>query len=259
VSPLASTGYHLLSGQNAVAGQVEYMIRPTGPVVRLNQLGIVACHWYAGVNTDGMVSATGPEQAKAIAQLAKAGLPIISPAMHGASWGNDTSMGDITASIDYLSQRYRTHPTRAILYGTSMGAYAALRYAALNPTKVAAVVANLPLTNMPYAYTNNVAALGPSMGTAWGVTFPAALPGAADLQTLGPPPLLAAKTPVRLYYSTADAVVRPADVTSFVAAVGATASARVIDASLGHVDGALAGVNVPELITWLQSLDPINA
>lgn len=107
------------------------------------------------------------------ANIALAGIPTMASENDGQAWGNDQSLTDIDLQVTALATRFGTPAGKCVLVGGSMGGYTALRYAILNPTKVAAVVGLIPLTDMVYFYNYTYTGTAQAeVASAWGVTAP---------------------------------------------------------------------------------------
>lgn len=110
------------------------------------------------------------------------GIPWIACDNSFQAWGNDASMTDLDNQVNLLSSKFGTPANKVVLVGGSMGGLAVLRYAILNPTKVAAVVGLIPLTDLKLFYRSNVGSADAGVNstawqiaTAWGVTIPQAI------------------------------------------------------------------------------------
>jgi pimeloyl-ACP methyl ester carboxylesterase len=230
---------------NVFAGETDQLWMPRNP--RTGQYGVILCHGY---NTpDTYSQATFPRSAKLVSELARHGIPSVAGLFGGDTWANDTAMSRITAAHSYLATATGASSTKVHLFGMSMGNALALRYAALNPTKVASVTGIIPLSSIANMYeANNPAGSRASIGTAWGVTYPTPLPAGADLLALAPT-LQANTIPYRAYYSSVDQYIAVADVQALADAAGGTAAE--IDSTYGHADAALTQFNVIDHINFL--------
>lgn len=179
------------------------------------------------------------------ARLAAAGIPCIAGQMGGDTFANDTALARIDAAITQLSTLAEIPSSKVHLIGVSMGAAAGVRYASTYPSKVASFTGIIPLSSIINTYTNDVAGLRASIGTAWGVTYPTALPAGADLVTLS-----AAMTaiPSRLYYSDPDTSVPVADVTALGTAMGADVVS--LGTALGHTEAGINDIGATTLSDW---------
>lgn len=173
--------------------------------------------------------------------LAREGFIAAAGAMAGDAYGNDTAMARVTAHGAWLEANRTVKPGKYHLVGTSMGGYTALRWAILNPTKVASLSLLLPLCDIVTAYTNNVGGLQASMATAWGVTAPAALPAGADLLATADG-ILDAGIPTRFYYDDADTTIPQASVLAMAELTGG--STVEISADLGHTEAEIAQIEL---------------
>lgn len=210
---------------------------------RTGRRGVVLLHGFASApslfrgaqlfsDPTNLISAT-----KIAATLAGNGIPCIAAQFSDNLWGNDTHMAQITAAWNVLIAQCGVASDKICLYGISMGGAAAARYAMLNPTKVAAGYGTCPASDLTDMYVNNRATAQTSIGAAWGVTYPSALPSGANLPGQAS---AAAAVPWRLDYGTADTVIQPSTVTTLATAWGANCTKTVIDASLDHSDALFA-------------------
>lgn len=165
------------------------------------------------------------------ARIASAGIPCVSATMSGQAFGNDNAMTDITSAIDYMGAQLGTPTSKVHLIGISMGAYTGLRYAVNNTAKVASFTGIIPLCDLNYIYQNNIAGLRPQIETAWGVTYPAALPSGAIISSSAA--ALNGAVPSQLFYSTADALIPTSQVTTMGATIGAN-PVQAVDSTAGH-------------------------
>lgn len=169
--------------------------------------------------------------------LAWSGVPAIAAEMGGNTWANDTAMNLIGTAINYLKTQLGITATRVHLVAASMGAGLAVRYAALNPTAVASLTGIIPLASLYNYYASLPAgAAKDEISTAWGVASGAALPAAADLMSLAA--TLQGVVPSRLYYSSADASINPADQVQLGQNLGSEAVVNV--GTAGHTEASIA-------------------
>ncbi len=179
--------------------------------------------------------------------IALDGIPCVAGAMSGQSFGNDASMTDIDNAVDYLADESPIDPSKVHLVGCSMGAFVGLRYAIENPQKVASFTGLIPLCDLIAAYNNNTLGLRAQIGTAWGVTYPTALPAAANISSSAA--ALAATVPCQFYYAQDDAVVPAASVSTMVATTGGQ----------GYNLGNSGGHNEPSLIAAMNLGGTVSA
>lgn len=99
------------------------------------------------------------------------GMPCQSHYLAGNSFANDTAMSRITSMLSDISTQTGCSSAKAHLVGISMGGGAALRYAALNPTKVASLNLIVPMASLLNLYKQNPSnAMTTLIATAWGLT-----------------------------------------------------------------------------------------
>lgn len=227
-----------------VAGQADVVLRPRSP--RSGKRGVILLH---GMDTSLLVwgdPALAPGQAGVGAALAGAGLVCVSIHAEGNGWANAATLADIDAARLYLGS-LGCPVDKVLLVGASMGAANALGYTAAHPDRVAAVVGIIPASDVNDLRDNNRAGTTrAAINTAWALpagstsaTVP--LPDAANPFADATAAAIASSgAPIRLYYSTVDAVVIPATVTALAAKIGPTATATVIDTTTGHSDATVA-------------------
>lgn len=147
-----------------------------------------------------------------------------------STWGNDASITALDSMVDGLLAQGKglgCATDKVCLYGGSMGTLTALNYLVAHPTKVAAVVCVLPAVALdavhdasPERFTNAAAVLEAAYTNLAG--FNAALP--THDPSARTAAVAATGVPIGLWYSSNDALVLPAEVESFAAGVGATAT-----------------------------------
>lgn len=177
--------------------------------------------------------------------LAAHGFPIVVPTI-SAYWDNATGQTRIANALTYARASLAATADPAILVGASHGAGSALHWAAVNPTLVAAVVGIIPAIDYQAIRVADTAGLRASIDTAWGVTYPAALPvGAnpstrtADLQAI----------PIQLWTASDDAV--SANASTFDTALPLCTTTSV--GALGHTETAIAAVTAADVVAFVQA------
>lgn len=184
------------------------------------------------------------------AALARAGFGVIAGAMGGDTFANDAVMGYVTNAHAYLAAQTGASSTRVHLVGVSMGGAVGLRWAIQNPTKVASYTGIIPLVDIDNLYQSNAGGLRASIGTAWGVTHPTALPAGANLPAQAG--ALSGVVPTQLFYAADDTQI-PA---STVIAMGTTLGAEAINVgNLGHTEAAIGAVGDLSTPKWQGLID----
>lgn len=156
------------------------------------------------------------------ARLCEAGFACVSGQMGGDTFANDTAMTRIGQARTYLEANADVDPDKVILVGFSMGGSLAWRYAGLNPSEVAAIAGIMPLCDMDEIYQGNLGGLRAAIGTAWGVTYPTALPADAHPLTQYAAAITGANIPSRIYYSDADTFISTTSISAMGTALGTT-------------------------------------
>jgi pimeloyl-ACP methyl ester carboxylesterase len=219
------------------------------PKAEAGTVPVVLCHGASVVDT--FTRSVAPNAVNLAARIARAGIPCIAGAFGGDTWGNSTGVSRINAALTYLNAQTGSSTTRCHVLGISHGSMLATMYAAAHPEKVASVTGFIPCSNLDAHYqSDSPAGSRASIGTAWGVTYPTALPAGANALTAAAV-IAAAEIPYRLYYSTVDAFVATADVLALAAAAGGEAIA--IDTVNGHLDATVGLLPVETLIANLQN------
>lgn len=227
-----TVSFKLYQGVNNIrTGEGDYLwipevINPShSPVVLLHGAGAPDPFNYSANWATGTLPAV----------LASHGIPCVAGWMGGDSFANDIAMSAIDSSIAYLKDRIPGITSSKVhLWGASMGNGLSLRYAGLNPHKVASIFGIIPLSDMLVVYETNRGSFRNSIGTAWGVTYPTPLPAQADLMGLHAPVIKANSIPCRFHYSTIDTLIPPSEVIALAAATGGVAEA--VDFSSGHTE-----------------------
>lgn len=128
------------------SGEVDHLWLPSRPSSS-SKLGVVLMH---GANTpDNYSGNTGwPSGMRLAAALANAGMPVCSPYEAIDTYGNDATMTRMTSAISALSSAAGCSAAKCVVVGMSMGGGAVTRFAALNPSKVGALVGVIPMASI---------------------------------------------------------------------------------------------------------------
>lgn len=185
----------------------------------------------------------GGEQLPSIATLIDSlvgdGWSVVAPSI-AALWGNATARSRIDDALRWIRARNGTDEP-AVLIGASMGAAAALSWANTHTSDVACVIGIIPAVDLEAIRTANTGSLRAPIDTAYGVTYPAALPAGSnpvDMTNLD-------SIPVQLWTASDDAV-------SANAATGLPNAEIHNVGALGHTDAAVAAVDVETVATFIQ-------
>lgn len=221
---------------NIFAGETDQLWLPSE--ARAGKYGAILLHGATAPNQFADHTRWGSVPIPAA--LAKAGIPSVAGVMGGDVFANDPHMTRITAAKTYLTSNSQASPSKVHLIGISMGAGAAIRWASQNPTLVASVTAIIPMVNISDIYVNDKLGQRAAIGTAWGVTYPTALPAGADLLTQAST-IKNNGIPGRILYSDADAVINVSDVTAMAGATGWTAIEND-PVNSGHTETTINGM-----------------
>lgn len=246
------TGYKLSYSSGRIrAAQADYLYTPM-EIRGADKYGVMALH--GATAPDNFAIASRWKSSKIVGHIAHAGIPVVAGYMSGDSFANDLSMTDMTNALTLLDNS-GCSVDKVHLFGISMGGTLAIRWAAQNPSKVASIQGVIPATSIDRIYQQNPAGLRTAVGNAWGVTYPTPLPAGADL-TDDYATILAAGIPVRLHYTSSDALIDPTGTI----ADGALLGAEVVNlgGAFGHAErtvglfDSLGDGDSSEYIAFLQ-------
>lgn len=236
------------------AAEVDYLWSPAEPY---DGYPVIMLHGAGTTARDAFASASFYAHATLPGILAHHNIPCISGWLGGDTMGNDTGMTRITEATAVLEALPNVDASKVHLVGVSMGNELAMRYAGLNPTKVASIMSVMPLSDIDAVYQANRGGFRATIGTAWGVTYPAALPAQSNLIATHAAAIVAAGIPVRLLYSTADTLVLPAEVVALATALGI--APEIVDAVNNHDELTMqSAMNRPAGPFWQYYIDWIN-
>lgn len=247
-------GYKMSYSQGRIrAANTDQLFTPF-TIRGASKFGVMALH--GATAPDNFALGSRWQSSKIISHVAHAGIPVVSGQMSGDSFANDNAMTDMTNALPLLAQA-GCSTTKVHLIGMSMGCLLAIRWAGLNPTKVASIQGVIPATSIDRLYQTNAGGLRASIGTAWGVTYPTPLPAGADL-TGAYATILANSIPVRLHYTSSDAFIDPAGLIADAALMGATTVD--LGGTSGHTEAtiglfnALGSGDSTDYISWIEGL-----
>lgn len=205
--------------------------------------GILVCHGADNTAQSSWASTVNWRSNRICQSLATRGFVLLASDFGGPNtFGNDLSMTRMSAARTWLTAQ-GCAPDEVMLLGASMGGLMALNYASRNPTAVKAVVGIEPLINLDEIRNGDTLGLRDEIDTAWGVTYPAALPARASIhQSANYQPLIDYKIPVQLHYSTGDVTVSASSITTFGASVGA--ELHRVSTSLPHGDALMGAADL---------------
>lgn len=203
--------------------------------------------WASGILSSmrtALQKGNGVEEFRIIEALAKTFTVVVCDNAGSVNWGNATGVAAMTYNRSLLTAQGCTG--RTVVCGMSMGHSTVVQWAAANPGLVRAVVGFILSANLTNVRVDDNGLRG-SVDSAWGVTYPAALPANSSPHDRAAT-LAAASVPWRGYAGTADATLRYADAQAFASAVQGT---LVSTAGGGHGDTTLSTVDVDVLTAWI--------
>lgn len=167
-----------------------------------------------------------------------------------SGFGNSAQQTTLEAMRSVLVSTYGCS-TDVVGVGMSQGHAAVCSYAIANPTKMRGVVGLIPGIDLENIRTDNYLSVRTYIDTAFGVTYPAALPGSALSSADGN--LLAC--PWRGWAGDADPAVRVADARTFASLAPDNWLTVVADG--GHDDTTLDSVDIDDLRSWIAGLSSV--
>lgn len=167
-------------------------------------------------------------------------------------FGNATAMTRISDAITWGRANLPCTTGPVAIVGASNGAIAGIQYLRQNPTLVAAVVTLICPVDLNNIRVNDISSLRASIDTAWGVTYPAALPAHADpLTDVAAYAAVGAK--VQQWISTNDPLDNATTghtETGFAANIGAEAHSA---GAVGHAETSWTGLDIPTAVQFIAS------
>lgn len=203
---------------------------------------VVYCHGGSADCTQAAGSGL-PAVPAVLEPITRALHPILAPTLGTAHWGNTTARTRIGDALTWATAN-RDTAGPAVLIGTSMGAAAALNYAADNPGDIACVIALIPAIDLQAIRVADTGGARAGIDTAHGVTYPAALPAGSNPATR----TAELDLPIQLWTASDDAI-------SVNAATFATATGADINdvGALGHDNDAIAAVNADTVASFIAT------
>jgi pimeloyl-ACP methyl ester carboxylesterase len=203
---------------------------------------VLFVHSAAMSGIEGIGQGQLPSIEYIVDRVAREGYTVGCPTL-GVEWGNATARGRIDDCLSWLRANTSATDDPAFLIGASMGACASLCWSTAHPTLVKGVVGIIPAIDLQAIRVANTGSLRASIDTAYGVTYPTALPSgsnpAAETATL-------AAVPQQLWYASNDAV--SANISTYATAVGADLHSV---GALSHSDASVAAVTIDTLVQFI--------
>lgn len=232
--------YASLGTARATAAQVDafvvHRIRQTRPAV-------IYCHGAgAGVDASQALGVGVDAIRLMLAAVADAGFPVVAFSAE-QTFGNTTAQARIIDALAWAQSSLGATADPPFLIGMSMGGCAALRFAAANDC--AGVIGLEPVFDLQAIRDGNVMGLRSVIDTAWGVTYPAALPAGADPAD---DPAALTDVPTQLWYATDDLITTGID--DFATAIGADLHSV---GALGHGATAIAAVTIADVLAFITA------
>lgn len=245
------TGYSRNLTTAVHAGENAAIWIPKGPLS--GKRPVILCHGWEQAASEFYLPSQAPAASALADSIAAAGFPVIAGDF-GGTLTNDPAFGNAMDSSRVEEARLYMNSLgckadKALFVGISMGNLTAWAHARDYAGKQTGIVSIIPASDLTAIYTNNRLNTQAQIGSAWGVAYPAALPANADPNlNYNNLPVL----PYHCYYSAADTVVLPAEVTALATKLGG--SAAQVSTSAPHGDTAVAAVDKNDLITFLKSI-----
>lgn len=203
---------------------------------------VILCHGAGGVSANWNGHSGFNAMLKIGHAIARAGWCCVAPSIENL-WGNTTSDTRIGSAKTWGQANLPCAAGDIALFGASMGADSALSWAYDNIADVLCVGGVIPALDLQAIRVANTLSLRAPIDTAWGVSYPTALPAganpASNTSTLD-------DVPQWFSYANDDAV--SANIATYATATGAT-----IDdiGALGHTEAAMLATDLDAMIDFL--------
>lgn len=198
---------------------------------------VLYCH---GAGTSGVLAfhTDSPGQRALLADISEH-WPTVAADLGGPfNWGNNASRSRVEDARVYAQgETVGASDGPVVLVGASMGAAVAVNYAAAHPSNVACMVLILPVVDLQDIRVNDRGGYRSSIDSAWGVTYPAALPAGANPTGHA---ASVAGIPTQVWYAPDDAVCTAATVEAFATATDAELHSL---GNLGHTAAAIQAID----------------
>lgn len=239
----------LAKGRTIAADQDLLYWPPQG--TPLSSVGVILAHGGGAPATAMSFQdpINSPQQFQLPHTLSRAGYRVSAPDLAGLSFGNDTAVGAVDATVTFLLS---LGCTAVVGVGISMGHNTLANYARAHPTKLLRLAGIAPLCDLDAIRNGNIGGYRASIDAAWGVTYPAALPARAN-PTNNVATIVSGGLTERLYYSTADTTITPGTVSAYTTHAPAQITKHVISTTLDHGDALFGQVPLNDLLGFLGS------
>lgn len=220
------------------AGQYDFTARQ--PLLSAEHKNpIIVCHGAGGTALDTSIDYF----ARVWRQLVMKDDMVVVASTQSQTYGNATSDARVTAALSYARNTLNANGP-AVLFGASMGFNTAVKYALEHPAEVGCIIGLIPLIDLQANRVSNTLSLRANIDTAWGVTYPAALPAGSNPYTRA----AELDVPIQLWYANNDVV------SENIAAFAATTGAQVNDVgALGHTDPAMYASNKTSILAFVRA------
>lgn len=204
--------------------------------------GVIYCHG-AGSTVAGYVADPTSAQYRLIQAIGSAFPTAVCDLGGVLTWGNATMRSRVDSARAWLQGPWGAKAGTVLLVGYSMGGAGALNYAQGSPGTVAALAGIMPVTDIAEMYATDRGSYRASIGTAWGVTYPAPLPvGASPAASYGQ------ALPLSFWTASNDTTALPAPAAVLAASVGGA----VHDVGpVGH--SGVDAVPIPDVLAFLRA------
>lgn len=230
------------------ASENDYQLKPKSGAEAAGR-AVLFCHGAGGVAADP--ADTTKVGTFPLFQAIGRRYPLLSTDWGGPlTWGNAAEQAAVETGRVFAGTAMGSVVDKVHLIGISMGGQSVLQYARTNPTKVKSISLMIGAPDIDYIYQNDVGSSRAGIGTAWGVTYPTALPAGAllinDATSWD-------AIPVKAWYVTDDIFTPTASLTNLIASM-ALGSAVSLGA-LGHTEAAIAAIPVADVLAFLDAND----
>lgn len=212
---------------------------------------VIYCHGDEGTNPAAIQYLQYVQRSTLIASIANNGHFLLSADLGGnATWGNNTVIARITSAVNYMLLQ-GVSPGKITLLLGSMGTVGGYAWAAANLGLVSCVVGMLPVVDLTDVWANNRGGYTATINAAYGGAYSEAAFGAQHNPKTMALAGAYAGMPMQLWYGTTDAIVIPATVVAFQAAVGASCIAYPIVG--GHAETTIGNIDLTVMNAFIDA------
>lgn len=234
-----------LSVGNVVAGENDLIV--ARDAIRPLSTGVLYVHGAEGTAPGG-IAWTGLVNRKAIMAAVTADATMLCSDIAGnATWGNPAVLSAMSTARTFLLSQPGVSAGKVNILAQSMGAVAALAWAAANPTLVNRIALIIPVLNLTDVRNNS--SYQQDINLAYGGLYSEATHGSShNPLTLAQAGKLTS-TSIKMWYGSTDTLCKPEFVSQFVAASGA----KAVSLPGGHAEETVGSIDPKQIASFFRT------